>query len=166
MRRAIDIAVAGTAFVVLSPVTALVAVLVRWRLGSPVIFRQRRTGLNGREFEIVKFRTMRPKAWPGEPDADRDTRLGRILRGLSLDELPQLSNIVIGDMSLIGPRPTLPEQVVHYSRRQHGPVSLPGPHHPRRVRGRSHSTHPRHGRHHRGARRDNLPAAHGFELAR
>ena len=120
MRRAIDLVVSGVAGAVLSPVMAVVAVLVRWRLGRPVIFRQRRIGLAGRPFWIVKFRTMRPEAWPGEPDADRDTALGRTLRGLSLDELPQLWNVVRGDMSLIGPRPTLPEQVEHYSPRQHG----------------------------------------------
>ncbi len=120
MRRLIDLVVAGTAALVLSPVVAVIAVLVRWRLGAPVLFRQRRTGLNGREFDIVKFRTMRPEGWPGEPDADRDTTLGRVLRMLSVDELPQLWNVLHGDMSLIGPRPTLPEQVVHYSPRQHG----------------------------------------------
>jgi lipopolysaccharide/colanic/teichoic acid biosynthesis glycosyltransferase len=120
VRRAIDLLVAGTAGVVLAPVMAVVAVLVRLRLGRPVIFRQRRIGLAGTPFSIVKFRTMRPEAFPGEPDADRDTSLGRALRGLSLDELPQLWNVVRGDMSLIGPRPTLPEQVEHYSPRQHG----------------------------------------------
>lgn len=120
MRRGIDMVVAGSTALVLAPIGALVAALVRWRLGSPVLFRQRRTGLHGREFDIVKFRTMRPEQWPGEPDADRDTRLGRALRTLSIDELPQLSNVLSGAMSLIGPRPTLPEQVVHYSERQHG----------------------------------------------
>ncbi len=120
MRRTIDIVIAGTAALVLAPLTAVIAVLVRWQLGKPVIFRQRRTGLNGHEFDIVKFRTMRPERWPGEPDADRDTTLGRVLRMLSVDELPQLWNVIRGDMSLIGPRPTLPEQVVNYSPRQHG----------------------------------------------
>ena len=120
MRRAVDVIVSGTAGLVLAPVMAAVALLVRWRLGRPVIFRQRRIGLAGRPFSIVKFRTMRPEAWPGEPDADRDTTLGRTLRGLSVDELPQLWNVLRGDMSLIGPRPTLPEQVHHYSPRQHG----------------------------------------------
>jgi len=120
VRRAIDVAVSTVAGVLLAPVMAVVAVLVRWRLGRPVIFRQRRIGLAGRAFSIVKFRTMRPEAFPGEPDAVRDTVLGRTLRGLSLDELPQLWNVARGDMSLIGPRPTLPEQVQHYSARQHG----------------------------------------------
>ncbi len=120
MRRAIDLAVSGVAGLVLAPVMAVVAVLVRVRLGRPVLFRQRRIGLAGRPFEIVKFRTMRPELYPGEPDADRDTTLGRTLRGFSLDELPQLWNVARGDMSIIGPRPTLPEQVEHYSERQHG----------------------------------------------
>ena len=120
MRRLIDVAAAGLASVVLSPVMALVALVVRTRLGRPVLFWQRRVGLEGREFDIVKFRTMRPESWPGEPDADRDTAVGRLLRGTSMDELPQLWNVLRGDMSIIGPRPTLPEQVAHYSPRQHG----------------------------------------------
>ena len=120
MRRLVDVVVSGVAGVVLSPVMAVVAALVRLRLGRPVLFRQRRVGLHGRSFDIVKFRTMRPEAWPGEPDAGRDTPLGRALRAASLDELPQLWNVLRGDMSLIGPRPTLPEQVQHYSPRQHG----------------------------------------------
>jgi len=120
MRRLVDVVVSSVAGVVLSPVMAVVATLVRWRLGRPVLFRQRRIGLGGRPFSIVKFRTMRDEAWPGEPDADRDTSMGRALRGLSVDELPQLWNVLRGDMSIIGPRPTLPEQVEHYSPRQHG----------------------------------------------
>ena len=120
MRRLIDLVVAAVAGVVLSPVIAVSALLVRLRLGRPVLFRQQRIGLDGQPFGIVKLRTMRPEAWPGEPDAERDTSLGRTLRGLSLDELPQLWNVLRGDMSLIGPRPTLPGQVQHYSPRQHG----------------------------------------------
>lgn len=120
MRRLVDVAVASMAAVVLSPVMALIGLIVRTKLGRPVLFRQRRVGLDGREFDIVKFRTMRPEAWPGEPDADRDTAVGRLVRGTSMDELPQLWNVLRGDMSIIGPRPTLPEQVRHYSPRQHG----------------------------------------------
>ena len=78
----------------------------------------------GQEFTIVKFRTMRPPAYDGEPDAGRDTPLGTALRTTSLDELPQLWNVLKGDMSLIGPRPTLPEQVVHYSARQRGRLAV------------------------------------------
>ena len=124
MRRLVDVLVAGIALLVLIPVIALVAGLVRWRLGSPVLFRQRRSGLGGREFTIVKFRTMRPPRHEEETDADRDTPLGRRLRAASLDELPQLVNVLKGDMSLIGPRPTLPEQVVHYDERQRGRLSV------------------------------------------
>jgi lipopolysaccharide/colanic/teichoic acid biosynthesis glycosyltransferase len=122
IRRAIDVVVAGTALVVLSPVLAVVALLVRLRLGSPVLFRQRRSGLHGEEFTIVKLRTMRAERYPGEPDADRTPPLGHRLRSTSLDELPQLWNVLRGDMSLIGPRPTLPEQVARY-----------GPHERRRL---------------------------------
>jgi lipopolysaccharide/colanic/teichoic acid biosynthesis glycosyltransferase len=120
MRRAIDIVVSVQVAVLAAPVIALAAVVIRLSLGSPVLFRQQRVGLHGQEFAILKFRTMRPEAYPGEPDAVRDTRLGRLLRSVSLDELPQLWNVLRGDMSLIGPRPTLPEQVRHYSPRQHG----------------------------------------------
>ncbi|MET0728088.1 MAG: sugar transferase [Acidimicrobiales bacterium] len=114
MRRAVDVAVASLALLVLSPVLAVLAVLVRLRLGSPVLFRQQRSGLGGEPFTIVKLRTMRAERFPGEPDADRTPRLGHILRGMSLDELPQLWNVLRGDMSIVGPRPTLPEQVVRY----------------------------------------------------
>jgi lipopolysaccharide/colanic/teichoic acid biosynthesis glycosyltransferase len=120
MRRLVDVVGASLAGVVLSPVIAVVGAVIRATLGRPVLFRQRRVGLEGREFDIVKFRTMRPEAWPGEPDTDRDTRVGRLVRGTSMDELPQLWNVLRGDMSIIGPRPTLPEQVRHYSPRQHG----------------------------------------------
>ena len=124
MRRLVDIIVAGAAAVLLAPVALLVAVLVRSQLGSPVLFRQNRSGLRGREFKILKFRTMRPAQHEGEADLDRDTPLGRRLRAASLDELPQLVNVLRGDMSLIGPRPTLPEQVVHYDARQRERLSV------------------------------------------
>ncbi len=121
-RRLVDVAIAGVALVVLSPVLAVVALLVRRRLGAPVLFRQARSGKDGVEFTIVKLRTMRAERYPGEPDADRTPRLGHLLRSTSLDELPQLINVLRGDMSLIGPRPTLPEQVARY-----------GPHERRRL---------------------------------
>jgi lipopolysaccharide/colanic/teichoic acid biosynthesis glycosyltransferase len=124
MRRLVDVLVAGVGAVVLAPVMVLVAVLVRWQLGSPVLFRQQRSGLGGREFTIVKFRTMRPSRHNAESDQERDTLLGRRLRAASLDELPQLVNVLRGDMSLIGPRPTLPEQVVHYDRHQRGRLAV------------------------------------------
>jgi len=110
--------VATCAGLLLLPVLVATALAVRWRLGAPVLFRQVRVGRDGAEFAIVKFRTMRDERWPGEPDADRDTGLGRRLRAASLDELPQLWNVLRGEMSLIGPRPTLPEQVRRYSPHQ------------------------------------------------
>jgi lipopolysaccharide/colanic/teichoic acid biosynthesis glycosyltransferase len=124
IRRAVDVLVAGTALLVLSPLLAVLAVLVRVRLGSPVLFRQQRSGLQGEEFTIVKLRTMRAERYPGEPDADRTPRLGRLLRSSSLDELPQLWNVLRGEMSLIGPRPTLPEQVAQYSERERGRLAI------------------------------------------
>jgi lipopolysaccharide/colanic/teichoic acid biosynthesis glycosyltransferase len=122
IRRLIDVAIAGVGLVVLSPVLAVVALLIRVRLGAPVLFRQARSGKDGIEFTIVKLRTMRAERYPGEPDADRTPKLGHLLRSTSLDELPQLINVLRGDMSLIGPRPTLPEQVARY-----------GPHERRRL---------------------------------
>ncbi len=125
-------------FVVLLPVTAIVALIVRLSLGSPVLFRQRRVGLDGREFEVLKFRTMGPDrrlrpdrrrgARQGSDDrrkthkttADpRHTDVGRFLRRWSLDELPQLWNIIRGDMSLVGPRPELVGVVARYEPWQH-----------------------------------------------
>jgi lipopolysaccharide/colanic/teichoic acid biosynthesis glycosyltransferase len=124
VKRVIDVLVATITGAALSPVMAAVAGLIRWRLGPPVLFRQRRSGLGGREFTIAKFRTMRPPDFVGESDRARDTRLGRALRDSSLDELPQLANVVRGEMSLIGPRPTLPEQVARYTDRQRGRLAV------------------------------------------
>jgi lipopolysaccharide/colanic/teichoic acid biosynthesis glycosyltransferase len=124
VRRGIDILVAVTAGLVLMPLMVLVGLAVGVGLGRPLLFRQWRSGRGGQEFRIVKFRTMRSAAFPGEPDSSRDTRLGRTLRAVSLDELPQLWNVLIGDMSLIGPRPTLPEQVAQYSARQRGRLAI------------------------------------------
>jgi lipopolysaccharide/colanic/teichoic acid biosynthesis glycosyltransferase len=114
VKRAFDIVVALTGLVITGPLLASIAVAIRTQLGAPVLFRQRRTGKHGAEFTIYKFRTMRPLAQPGEPDASRTPPIGRMLRTTSLDELPQLWNVLRGDMSLIGPRPTLPEQVANY----------------------------------------------------
>jgi lipopolysaccharide/colanic/teichoic acid biosynthesis glycosyltransferase len=124
MRRLVDVVVAGVGVVALAPVMALVTALIRVQLGSPVLFRQRRSGRHGQEFTILKFRTMLPPRHEDESDLDRDTALGRRLRALSLDELPQLVNVLRGDMSLIGPRPTLPEQVEHYDERQRGRLAI------------------------------------------
>lgn len=108
LKRAIDVVVAGGALLIVSPVLAVLAVVVRVKLGSPVLFRQERAGRDGRAFEIVKFRSMTDATGTdGEllPDADRLPRFGRLLRSSSLDELPQLWSVLRGDMSLIGPRP-------------------------------------------------------------
>ena len=116
--------VAATGLLALSPLLVVLALLVRVRMGSPVLFRQLRSGLDGELFEIVKLRTMRAERYPGEPDPDRTPRLGEVLRRTSLDELPQLWNVLLGDMSLIGPRPTLPEQVERYSERERGRLAV------------------------------------------
>lgn len=118
MRRTVDVVVAAVAAAVMSPLAVVLAAAVRITMGRPVLFRQQRSGWHGSEFSIAKFRTMRAPHYPGEPDADRLTRVGRFLRATSLDELPQLLNVLRGEMSLIGPRPTLPEQVAHYSDHQ------------------------------------------------
>jgi lipopolysaccharide/colanic/teichoic acid biosynthesis glycosyltransferase len=118
VRRTIDVTVAAIGLLLTWPLLVAVAVAIRLTMGGPVLFRQRRSGLGGQEFTIYKFRTMRDERYPGEPDAERTPPLGETLRAFSLDELPQLWNVLRGDMSLIGPRPTLPEQVVHYSARQ------------------------------------------------
>ncbi len=124
MRRLFDILAALAIGLVALPVLVMSALLVRLRLGSPVLFRQQRSGQYGREFTILKFRTMRDPRHPGEPDARRIPRTGRLLRATSMDELPQLWNVLRGDMSIIGPRPTLPEQVACYDDRQRGRLAV------------------------------------------
>jgi sugar transferase EpsL len=116
LRRLVDIAGATILTVVLSPILAGLAAAVRLTMGSPVFFRQLRPGYKGRPFEVVKFRTMRE----GDdlPDEERLTRLGVFMRQLSLDELPQLWNIIRGDMSFIGPRPLLMEFLKWYTPEQ------------------------------------------------
>ncbi|MCS7039740.1 MAG: sugar transferase [Anaerolineae bacterium] len=124
-KRLFDLMVAVPALVVLSPVLAALALLVRWQLGTPVLFRQQRPGLHGRPFTLYKFRTM-TEARDAEgrllPDAERLTPFGRFLRSTSLDELPELWNVVRGDMSLVGPRPLLMQYLERYTptqRRRH-----------------------------------------------
>lgn len=123
-RRAVDVAVAGLALVLAAPLLTVVAAAIRLTMGRGVLFTQARSGRYGTEFTIYKFRTMRAPRYDGEPDAERTPRLGRLLRATSLDELPQLVNVLKGDMSLIGPRPTLPEQVAHYTPRQRQRLSV------------------------------------------
>ena len=121
MKRAFDVVVAGVGLVVLSPVLAVVAVLVRLRLGSPVLFRQERAGMDGAAFVLAKFRTMTDERGPdGEllPDEDRLPAFGAFLRSTSLDELPELVHVLKGDMSLVGPRPLPTKYLARYSPRQ------------------------------------------------
>ena len=121
MKRFFDLLLTGTGLLVIWPVVLLLAVLVRLKLGSPVFFRQQRPGLNGRPFMMYKFRTMTDDRDSGGnllPDSDRLTRFGMFLRGSSLDELPELINVLKGDMSLVGPRPLLMEYLPLYSPRQ------------------------------------------------
>src|SRR5881296_707644 len=124
MQRAADVAIAGAGLVLASPLLAVAALAVKLEDGGPVLYRQTRVGRDGVDFELLKLRTMvvgAEKLGAGyavnEGDA-RITRAGRILRRLSLDELPQLWNVLRGDMSLIGPRPTLRYQVEQYTERQ------------------------------------------------
>ena len=118
VKRGFNIVMALVGLVVLSPLAFAVWVVVRWRLGSPALFRQRRTGMDGRQFRVLKFRTMTNRRDArGEllPDHRRLTRLGRLLRKLSLDEIPQLLNVLRGDMSIVGPRPLLPKYDLWYT---------------------------------------------------
>ena len=120
-KRLFDLVFSALALVVLSPVLLATAVLVRLFLGSPALFKQKRPGYKGRPFLIYKFRTMREgTAADGRPlpDAERLTRFGRILRSFSLDELPELFNILRGEMSFVGPRPLLMEYLPLYSPEQ------------------------------------------------
>lgn len=120
-KRLFDLAIAVPALVILSPVILVLAVLVAMRLGTPVLFRQQRPGLGGRPFTILKFRTMTDERAPDGTllgDEVRLTPFGRWLRSTSLDELPELINVVKGDMSLVGPRPLLMQYLGRYSPRQ------------------------------------------------
>ena len=121
LKRAFDIAASTSALVVLSPVLAITAYKVKKELGSPVLFRQVRPGLHGKPFEMVKFRTMKDatdKEGNVLPDSERLTDFGKKLRASSLDELPELWNVLKGDMSLVGPRPLLMEYLPLYSAEQ------------------------------------------------
>jgi sugar transferase EpsL len=120
-KRAIDVFGAAGGLIALAPVLLLVALAVRHSLGSPVLFRQIRARRHGHAFELLKFRTMtdaRDAAGELLPDAERLTRFGRWLRSTSLDELPELINVLRGEMSLVGPRPLLLEYLPHYSAEQ------------------------------------------------
>ena len=118
MKRLVDVLLVAAAAPAWIPAMILLALVVRVRLGSPVLFTQRRPGLNGRLFRLVKFRTMTNGHGSDDqplPDAERLTRFGRWLRATSLDELPELWNVLAGDMSLVGPRPLREEYLPLYS---------------------------------------------------
>lgn len=120
-KRAFDIVVSLTALIVLSPVMVVVAIFVRAQMGSPVLFTQERPGHHAVAFHMYKFRTMRDSLDNNKmplPDAERLTRFGKMLRSTSLDELPELWNVLKGDMSLVGPRPLLMEYLPLYSPEQ------------------------------------------------
>ncbi|MFQ7472796.1 MAG: sugar transferase [Anaerovoracaceae bacterium] len=122
IKRSIDFILSLLAVIILSPVLLIVAVLVRVKLGSPVIFKQERPGLNEKIFTMYKFRTMTDeKDENGEllSDEIRLTKFGKILRSTSLDELPELFNIVKGDMAIVGPRPLLVKYLPLYNEKQH-----------------------------------------------
>lgn len=121
MKRTFDLIVAIVVMVGLLPVIVLLILLIAHKMGRPVLFRQQRPGLNGRPFEMVKFRTMSNAVDSNGralPDDQRLTRFGQILRASSLDELPELWNVIKGDMSLVGPRPLLMEYLPLYNERQ------------------------------------------------
>lgn len=121
LKRLLDIVIASIALVLLSPLYFYVAHKVRKNLGSPVLFRQVRPGLHGKPFEMIKFRTMRDaldeKGNP-LPDSERLTSFGKMLRSTSLDEMPELWNVIKGDMSIVGPRPLLMEYLPLYNKEQ------------------------------------------------
>jgi lipopolysaccharide/colanic/teichoic acid biosynthesis glycosyltransferase len=130
LRRAIDIVVSATALAFASPILVVAAVAIRVESRGPIIYRQRRSGLDGHEFDVLKLRTMVDGAEHkgaglaiNENDS-RITRVGAFLRRTSLDELPNLLNVLRGEMSLIGPRPTLPVQVAQYTERQRGRLAI------------------------------------------
>ena len=130
IRRAVDVLVSACVLALSSPVLAIAAVAIRLESPGPVIYRQRRSGLHGHEFDVLKLRTMVEGAEHkgaglaiNENDS-RITRVGALLRRSSLDELPNLVNVLRGEMSLIGPRPTLPVQVAQYSERERGRLAV------------------------------------------
>ena len=121
IKRLCDIIVALGGIIILSPVLLVCMILIKCKLGSPIFFKQRRIGKNNKEFEMIKFRTMKDSVDKDGnllPDEERMTKLGMTLRSLSLDELPELINILKGEMSLIGPRPLLVKYLPLYDDKQ------------------------------------------------
>jgi lipopolysaccharide/colanic/teichoic acid biosynthesis glycosyltransferase len=125
MPRAIDILIASVALLLLSPLLLIAAVAIKLGSRGPVLYRQRRVGLGGKEFEMLKLRTMVQGSDPVgvgtvvTRDDPRVTAAGRVLRRTSLDEIPNLANVLSGEMAIVGPRPTIPAQVEDYTPRQH-----------------------------------------------
>ncbi|HVQ57530.1 MAG TPA: sugar transferase [Solirubrobacterales bacterium] len=125
MPRALDLLIAALALVLLSPVLLAAAIAIKLGSSGPVFYRQLRVGLGGEEFEMLKLRTMEQGSDPVgvgtvvTRDDPRVTRAGRFLRRTSLDEVPNLFNVLRGEMAIVGPRPTIPAQVVDYTPRQH-----------------------------------------------
>jgi sugar transferase EpsL len=118
IKRALDVVAATIILIVATPMIAIIALLVRIKLGSPVLFRQQRPGLHGKPFTMLKFRTMTDERHEDGyllPDQHRITSFGRFLRSTSLDELPELFNVLRGEMSLVGPRPLLMEYLDRYT---------------------------------------------------
>lgn len=121
LKRLLDIIIASIALILLSPLYAFVAYKVKKNLGSPVLFRQVRPGLHGKPFEMIKFRTMKDavdEQGNPLPDSERLTPFGQMLRSTSLDEMPELWNVIKGDMSIVGPRPLLMEYLPLYNQEQ------------------------------------------------
>lgn len=121
LKRLLDIVIASIALVLLSPLYFYVAYKVKKNLGSPVLFRQIRPGLHGKPFEMIKFRTMKDaldEQGNPLPDSERLTPFGKMLRSTSLDEMPELWNVIKGDMSVVGPRPLLMEYLPLYNKEQ------------------------------------------------
>lgn len=121
LKRVLDVVIASTALLLLSPVYFFVAYKVRKNLGSPVLFRQLRPGLHGKPFEMIKFRSMKDAVDENGnslPDSERLTPFGQMLRSSSLDEMPELWNVIKGDMSIVGPRPLLIEYLPLYNSEQ------------------------------------------------
>ncbi len=121
LKRVLDVVIASTALLLLSPIYFFVAYKVRKNLGSPVLFRQVRPGLHGKPFEMIKFRSMKDAVDENGnplPDSERLTPFGQMLRSSSLDEMPELWNVIKGDMSIVGPRPLLMEYLPLYNSEQ------------------------------------------------
>ena len=121
LKRLFDIIIASTALIILLPLYAFIAYKVKKNLGSPVLFRQVRPGLHGKPFEMIKFRTMKDavdEQGNPLPDSERLTPFGQMLRSTSLDEMPELWNVIKGDMSIVGPRPLLMEYLPLYNEEQ------------------------------------------------